>query len=587
MRDVVVIGAGGGGAVAAKELAARGLDVLLLEAGPRFADPENDWSHFENDANNPSNGYFRFGPADPSQPPWYRDIPQSSLIVQLSGVGGSTNVYGANNPRAAPGVFAGYAGADKNIYDTKHLFPFGYRELIPYYRWVEHTLPVQLAPMGTREVVFFNGARRLGLPLQRSRNITRAAYRPQQNAILQPRGTAGKTDDPKKLVFPRARGCTFSGHCGQGCFEPLGAPINLKAKRATSVSYVPMALTCDLWSRHGKPITLVSDAFAKSVNTDSNGEARSVTWRDGTSGELFTEEAAVVILSCGAVETPRLWLNSGLPNPNDWVGRGLTDHFIDVVSGVMPFDTGATRGPTSNGRIDYPGVGMMEVVGETPGLRAGFFALSDAGISGAYDNGLTQTGGADAVGRVLGLELKAAMSQVDRLLHIDVFTDDDVEAQNRVSLSSALPPDDHGAVPRIEIQHRNRTPRTIRNREFLVEQAVTLLRKLGAEKIYRVNKPPFVIHAHSSMRMGASDSNSVLDANAEARWVKRLFVADNSALANGIGGPNPTLTTQALATRTAEKIFHIYFGGDSWVDKESPVTSVHPRVTHAVRRRGL
>ena len=40
MRDVIVIGAGGGGPVVAKELAARGLDVLLLEAGPRFANPE-------------------------------------------------------------------------------------------------------------------------------------------------------------------------------------------------------------------------------------------------------------------------------------------------------------------------------------------------------------------------------------------------------------------------------------------------------------------------------------------------------------------------------------------------------------------
>ena len=42
MRDVIVIGAGGGGPVVAKELAARGLDVLLLEAGARNADPDNE-----------------------------------------------------------------------------------------------------------------------------------------------------------------------------------------------------------------------------------------------------------------------------------------------------------------------------------------------------------------------------------------------------------------------------------------------------------------------------------------------------------------------------------------------------------------
>ncbi len=587
MRDVIVVGAGGGGAVVAKELAERGLDVLLLEAGPRFADPEQDWSHFESDANDPSTGYFRFGPADSTRPAWYRDVPQSSLIVQLSGVGGTTNVYGANHPRAAPGVFSDYDGDDQDSYDTAHLFPFGYGELLPYYEWVERTLPVRTAPMGTKEEVFFEGARRLGLPRETPKNITRAGYRPQQNAILPPKGFAGRTDDPRKLRFPFARGCTFSGHCGQGCYQPLGAPINLKAKRSTAVSYVPMALTCDLWSRHGKAITLMHDAFAVSVNTDTNGEARSVTWRVGTTAEVYTEEAAAIVLSCGAVETPRLWLNSLLPNPNDWVGRGLTDHFIDVVSGVMPFDVGSTRGPTSNARIDYPGVGMLEVVGETPGLRAGFFALSDAGIVDLYDNGLPDTGGADAVGRVIGPELRAAMSNVDRVMNIDVFTDDDVEAQNRVSLSQALPPDEHGAVPRIEIRQRQRSARTLRNREFLVGQAVEMLRKLGATKIYRVNKPPFVIHAQSTMRMGMSDDNSVLDPYAEARWVRRLFVADNSALANGIGGPNPTLTTQALATRTAERIFHKYFGGDPWVGRATPVSSVSPRVTLAVRRRGL
>jgi choline dehydrogenase-like flavoprotein len=142
-------------------------------------------------------------------------------------------------------------------------------------------------------------------------------------------------------------------------------------------------------------------------------------------------------------------------------------------------------------------------------------------------------------------------------------------------------------VPRIEIHQHNRSTRTITNREFLVGEAVRLLRALGAKKVYRINKPPFVIHSHSTMRMGLSADDSILDESAESRWVKRLFIADNSALANGIGGPNPTLTTQALATRTAEKIFTRYFGGNPWVRRESPVSSVDPIVTHAVIERGL
>lgn len=582
MRDVIVVGAGGGGAVVAKELASRGLDVLLLEAGARFADPERDWTHFESDANNPYLGYFRFGPADRSKPEWAREISQSMLFVQLAGVGGSTNHYQGNSPRAMPGTLVGYDGADREAYDTDHLFPFPYRELIPYYEWVEATLPVQTAPMGKKEEIFFQGAQMLGLPLQRGKDITLAAFRPQENAILQPQGTAGKTSDQRKVRFPAAKGCTFCGHCSQGCFEPLGAPVNLKAKRSTSVSYVPMALTAGSWSKHGKPITLIADAFAVRLNTDGIS-ARSVTWRIGATGEILTEETAVIVLACGTVESPRLWLNSALPNSNGWVGRGVTDHYVDVVTGVMPFDVGTTRGPGSNGRIDYPGYGMLEVVGDTPGLRAGLCAFSDAGVPGFYYNGLPGGSyGADTVGRLIGNDLKETMSNVDRLLNIDIFTDDDVEFQNNVTLSTSYPHDEHGPVPRIEIFQRKRSARTIRNREFLAQKAVELLRALGAKKVHRINKPPFVIHSHSTMRMGLSASDSVLDSNGEAREVKRVFVADNSALANGIGGPNPTLTTQALATRTAEKIFLQYFGGDAWVNKEAPVPSTDAAITDAL-----
>src|SRR5688572_20371300 len=124
MRDAIVIGAGGGGPIVAKELAARGLDVLLLEAGARFPNAEQDWTHFEIDANNAANGYLRFGPADRTRPPWRCETPQNSAIFQVSGVGGTTLHYLGNSPRAMPGAFHGYQGADNNAYDTAHRFPF-------------------------------------------------------------------------------------------------------------------------------------------------------------------------------------------------------------------------------------------------------------------------------------------------------------------------------------------------------------------------------------------------------------------------------------------------------------------------------
>jgi choline dehydrogenase-like flavoprotein len=191
------------------------------------------------------------------------------------------------------------------------------------------------------------------------------------------------------------------------------------------------------------------------------------------------------------------------------------------------------------------------------------------------------------VGRLLGNELKRYISNIDRLLNVLVITDDDVEAQNRVTLSEAFPPDEHGPVAKVEFHQRKRSKRTLANRDFLARRAANLLRAAGATKVHRIGWPPLILHVQSTMRMGVSADDSVLDQSGEARWVKRLFIADNSAFANGIGGPNPTLTSQALATRTAEKIFRRYFGGDPWVKKRSPISSIDDKVTKAVMAAGL
>ena len=592
MRDVIVIGAGGGGPVVAKELAARGLDVLVLEAGPRFLRPAEQWSHLEDDANNPVNGYLRFGPEDRGRPPWVRELPQNSFSWQVSGVGGTTLHYYGNSPRAMPGVFRGYDRPDRDAYDRSHPFPFSYKSMIPYYEWVETTLPVQTAAVGTKENVFLRGAERAGLPLQRSKDTTTRSYRPQENAILQPRGTAGKTKDPARITHPKAGGCTFCGYCFQGCYEPRGAPRNLTAKRSTDNSYVPMALTADAWHRGGKAATLVPNAFVTRIDSASEGSstvARGVTWQDTATGAVQSEEAKVVVLAAGCVEGPRLWLQSGLPNPNDWVGRGLTDHHLDWVIGVMPYYTGSSKGANSSARIDVPGRGSIENVGLPPALQTFAYTYSDAGMSGFYDNGVPHDkGGADTMGRLMGNRLREVMSNgVDRMLNMLVLTDDDVEAQNRVTLSNQLPPDSHGQPARVEVRQRERTARTRANREYLVQLAVDVLRKAGATQVHRSAFAPIVLHVHSTMRMGHDASDSVVDATGEARFVERLFVADNSALPNALGGPNPTLTTQALATRTAERIFKRYFDGDPWVKRESPLVSTDRRVTRAVRARGL
>ncbi len=455
--DAIVVGAGGGGPVVAKELASKGLNVLLLEAGPFYNDPETQWTHLENDANNPLTGFFRFGPEDRSQPAWYRETPQNSFLWQLAGVGGTTLHYFGNCPRAAPGVFMGYSGVDAAAYDTAHRFPITYDDLRPYYDWVEATLPVETAGMGTKEHTLYEGAQRFGLTLNTTKDIgTIPQFRPQENAILQPSGNAGRATETQghvsALAYPRASGCTFCGYCFQGCKESIGAPFNLKAKRSTLASYVPMALTADAWTGGvGKPVTMVPNAFATKILTNgTRTQVQGVTWRDTNTGETFSETARVVVLAGGCTETPRLWLNSGLPNPNGWVGRGYTDHAFDWIVGVFPFKTNSSRGAGSSARIDYPGYGGMEQVGLPPGIQAFSLMFSDSGIRGQYTNGSGKTGPWNGTtGRIMGADLKRLMSNIDNLMNLLVLTDDDVQPINRVSLST-LNADDHGPVAKVE-----------------------------------------------------------------------------------------------------------------------------------------
>ena len=71
---------------------------------------------------------------------------------------------------------------------------------------------------------------------------------------------------------------------------------------------------------------------------------------------------------------------------------------------------------------------------------------------------------------------------------------------------------------------------------------------------------------------------------AQATSVNLVHDMLNGLLAFAVPGPD---AYQALATRTAEKIFQRYFGGDPWVESEAPVSSIDPAVAKSVIERGL
>lgn len=529
--DAIIIGAGAGGPVVAKELAEQGLRILHLEAGAHHRRLDRDLKHSEAWMNNPVGGVFRWGPADPSRGPWVRRMAGPGLIAQVAGVGGTTLHYFGNCPRAYP------------LAVRRGDWPVSYRSMIPYYERVEAILPVLRDPrLPTKERWALYGAQKVGLPEIRGRNVHRPGWRPQYNAILPPgyRGTVG---------------CTQCGHCYEGCAHPHRVPIARRAKRSTNVSYVPLALG-------HKGYELRSNAFVTRILSEQRGGktvAAGAAWRDVSSGEQREATAEVVVLAGGCIESPRLWLNSGLPNGSDAVGRYLTIHWFDFVTGIFDRPMRPYVGQNSQGRVDFPGLGCLETVGLNPGKRAfGSFTFSNSW--GADRNSKGEPW--HTRGHLVGPDLAGMMEAYDRSLSLLVLTDDEIHPGNRVTLADDWPADEHGAVPRVQYTP---TRRSDRRRDRLARKAAEILKAAGARRIHRADWPPLYLHMQSSMRMGREPDTSVVNRHQEAWEVKRLFVCDASSLPDGLGGPNPTLTIQAFATRTAEFIAKRYFDRDPFV----------------------
>lgn len=561
--DVLVIGAGGGGAVIAKELGEKGLKVLIVEAGPWYGNQKwpnpnlqsgnressdkddlditlyrKQMNKYEDNMNNLVTGRFRWGPANRDRAPWVRFAPHKQIIWQSAGVGGSTQHYTANSPRAFPSAI-------------DQIWPISYRELIPYYEKVEATLPVHFAPTTAKEELFYYGAKRAGWQFNPNLNVTSPGYRPQPNAIL-PVNKHLQNENISLEQLSWMEGCTLCGHCINGC--PHGPSVEKVAKRSTTVSYIPLALSTG-------NVTIRPNSFTIKILTDTSYSRElsvaGVRIRDTWTGEEEELGAKVVVLAGGSIESPRLWLNSNLPQ-NPWVGKGLTNHYMDWVTGIFnekdlmsilgepeinPF-----IGQTCGARLDFPGIGSIQTAGMSPGLTASLsYGISQSGWS-IYQK---QSSKWEFHHQLVGSKLQDLMLNYRKTLNILIITDDEVDHRNGVNLHPLIS-DEHGPVP---ILSYTPTKKSIKNRKELMKMAIHILYKAKAKQIISSNWPAGVmIHLESTMRMGF-----VVDSNCEAYQVKQLFIADNSVHFNSLGGVNPTLTTQALATRTAEKIFEKYF----------------------------
>src|SRR5206468_10676282 len=138
------------------------------------------------------------------------------------------------------------------------------------------------------------GCEKLGLVHSEVKDVTEAVWRRCHNAIL----PVASMVPGRPLRYPEVDGCTMCGHCLVGCPNPVGAPLERKAKRATNVSYVPAAVAtgnCEI----------VPNAFATAVlfedRPGGRARARGVRWRDTFTGDEREAEASLVVLAGGSI----------------------------------------------------------------------------------------------------------------------------------------------------------------------------------------------------------------------------------------------------------------------------------------------
>jgi len=275
--DVVVVGSGAGGGVAAAELAGRGRDVLLLELGPHLT--AADFTRWEAKANHDLFWPLRFAP-----------LPDGDVVTLLAGrcVGGTTTINTKVALRGDGHDFAKWHAATGLTNEAGE--PFSEADLAPYYERVERTLGVRERTDWPKSVRTVEAAfAELGAPLEAVTAYT----------------------DPN---------CMRCGSCLQGCSTNAG--------KSTMNTYIADALARGVLElRAGCAVerVLVEDGAEDPVATG-------VEYVDPAGGR-HTVRARVVVVAGGALNTPQLLLRSGLRNPN--VGRNLGLHPVRLVYGLF------------------------------------------------------------------------------------------------------------------------------------------------------------------------------------------------------------------------------------------------------------
>ena len=546
--DVCIIGSGAAGGAAAKVLTDGGLNVVMLEAGPRL-NPEKDFKMFAWPYQLPHRGvgvggklrgelnseFMAPNGAWEIEGEPYTSAPGSRFRWFRSRiVGGRTNHWGRIALRFAPVDFK--SRSTDGMGDD---WPITYEEIAPYYDKVESYIGVfgskENIPSAPDGVFMPPPKPRCTETLvQKACAKAKVLCIPSRMAIL-----------TKPLNGRPA--CHYCAQCGRGC-------VTASNFSSSQVMIPPAQATGRL--------TLITNAMAREIVMGKNGKAEAVDYIDKNSREEKRVNAKAFVLAASACESARLLLNSrsasfpdGLANSSGVVGRYLTDTVGSSGTGYFPQ---LEKVPPHN----HDGVGGMHVYvpwwkfDRKNDFLRGYHIEVYGGRSmpgvGEFDGVCDEFEGYGAslkqkcrsmYGTFIGFEGRGEMIPNE---HCYCDIDPDTVDQWGIPVLRF-----HWQWSDNEIKMAKDMQETFRS--IIEAGGGTFLSSAtaGGPRPYGIADGGVIIHEIGTARMGSNPKTSVLNKYCQAHDVKNLFVTDGAAFVSN-ADKNPTLTILALSWRASE-----------------------------------
>jgi gluconate 2-dehydrogenase alpha chain len=549
--DVVLVGLGAAGGIAARVLTTAGLQVVAVEAGPRRNRDEMTLDELRNERD-----HWLCAPKAAGEIPMVRSDTDSPSIqspyptLMANGVGGAALHYPGTSPRLFPWNFRMRSQtlqrygeravpADSMLVD----WPLGYDELEPYYDLVEHDIGVCGQAGNTNGTSHaagnpFEGRRSRDYPMP---PLRRTGWTELMSAAARRLGWH-PFPTPTAINSEPYNGnpaCTYCGFCeNNGCYNGAkGSPDNTVIPRADATGN----------------LRVVTSARVTRVDVDRTGRVTGVTYvKDGR--ERF-QGAAVVLLGAHTYENVRIMLLSasdshpaGLANGRGQVGLGFMPHINPDVYGFFrgadlklqtgSWGQGVCVDDWNGDNFDHSGLDFI-----SGGMfTAAHELLKPIALSQTLPDGLPRW----------GPEWKAWIKQNARSVAV-VNAQLDVLPYNRNFLDLDPVAKDPFGTPRVRVTY-GVSEGDVLARGFLVEKLHGWLREAGAQETWSSHGPAIEMRtAYGGARMGNDPATSVVDRFGFAHEIPNLGLLGTCTFPTA-GGHNPTLTLQALAWRTGQRL---------------------------------